>query len=71
MGLTKTYFGYHTPSFSVKDLYKGNQNKNEKIASQINDSLIELRNSVIRKKNPENKNRNKVINIVKKTPQRQ
>lgn len=71
MGLIKTYFGYHTPLFSVKDLYKGNQNINEKIANQINDSLIELRNSVIRKKNPENKNRNKVINIVKKTPQRQ
>ena len=71
MGLIKTYFGYHIPLFSVKDLYKGNQNINEKIANQINDSLIELRNSVIRKKNPENKNRNKVINIVKKTPQRQ
>ena len=59
MGLIKTYFGYQTPSFSVKDLYKGNQNINEKIASQINDSLIELRNSVIWKENPENKNETK------------
>ena len=38
----KNYFGYHTPSFLVKDLYKVNQNKSEKIANQINDLLIEF-----------------------------
>ena len=37
-----TYFGYHTPSFLVKDLYKVNQNKGETIPNQINKLLIEF-----------------------------
>ena len=57
---------YHTPSFLVKNLYKVNQNKNEKIENQINDSLIQLKNSVIRKEIQENENANKVINILEK-----
>ena len=38
----KTQFGYHTPQFLVKDLYKVSQNKSEKIANQINDLLVEF-----------------------------
>ena len=55
-----TYFGYHTPSFLSIGLYKVNKNKNEKIANQSNDSLIKLRNPVVRKEIPENENPNKV-----------
>ena len=43
------YSGYYTPSFLVTDSYKVNQNENEKIANQINNSFIELRNYVIKK----------------------
>ena len=52
--------GYHTPSFLLMGLYKVNKDKNEKIANQINDSLIELRNPIARKEIPENENPNKV-----------
>ena len=38
----KTYFGYHTPPFLVEDLYKVNQDKNDKIASRTNDTLLTL-----------------------------
>ena len=37
------FFNRHYPSFSVKDLYEDNQNKNEKIVKNINKSLINLR----------------------------
>ena len=38
------YFNYQPPSFLVKDLYEGNQNKNDIIVEYINDSSIDLRN---------------------------
>ena len=38
----KTYFGYHTPPFLVEDLYKVNQDKNDKMASRTNDTLLTL-----------------------------
>ena len=34
---------YHYPSFLVKDLYKDNQNEDDKIVKNINESLINLR----------------------------
>ena len=60
------YFECHFPSFFIEGLYEVNQNNNEKIVNQINNSLIEIKISVIRKEIPENGKQNKVINIVKK-----
>ena len=58
------FFNYQYPSFSVKDLYEGNQNKNAKIVKNINESLINLRNSINSKEIPENENLKKIVNIV-------
>ena len=43
------------------------QAKNEQLANNFNDGLIDLRNSIIRKEIPENENPNKVVNVVEKT----
>ena len=48
----------------MKNLYKVNEAKNEKIANHVNNALIDLRNAVSRKEIPENENLDKVINIV-------
>ena len=58
------FFNYQYPSFSVKDLYEDNQNKNAKIVKNINESLINLRNSINSKEIPENENLKKIVNIV-------
>ena len=60
------YFKYQNPSFLVKDLISANQNKHEKLVSNINNRLIDLRNYINRKENPENENPKKVANIVEK-----
>ena len=60
------FFSYQYPSFLVKDLYEDNQNKNNKIVKNINESFINLRNSINSKEIPENKNLKKVINIDEK-----
>ena len=57
-------FNYHYPSFLIKDLYEENKSKNDKIVRNINESLINLRNSINSKGIPENKNPNKIVNIV-------
>ena len=62
----KEYFGYESPSFLVKDVYEGNQNKNDMIVKYLNESLIDLRNNINIKKLPENENPKKVANIVEK-----
>ena len=41
---------YRTPSFSAKELYKSNQNVNDKIVKHITDALIELKKDINRKK---------------------
>ena len=48
----------------MKNLYKVNEAKNEKIANHVNNALIDLRNAVSRKEIPKNENLDKVINIV-------
>ena len=53
------FFNYHYPSFLVKDLYEDNQNKNNKIVKNINESLINLRNSINSKEIPEKENTKK------------
>ena len=60
------YFNYQSPSFLVKDLYKFNQNKNDTIVKYLNESLIDLGNSINSKNIPENENLKKVVNIVDK-----
>ena len=54
------------PSFLVKDLYEDDQNINDIIVKYLKESLIDLRNSINSKEIPENENRKKVVNIVKK-----
>ena len=43
------YFRYQNPLFLVRDLISAEQDKNEKLVNNINDGLIDLRNSVNRK----------------------
>ena len=38
-------FNYQSPSFLVKDLYEGSQNKTDIIVKYLNESLIDLRHS--------------------------
>ena len=58
------YFKHQNPTFLLKDLHKANKSKDEKIVNHVNDALIDLRNTVNRKELPENKNPDKVIDIV-------
>ena len=58
---------YRNPSFPAKSLYKANQAKNKQIINQVNDGLIDLRNALSKKTNPENKNPDKVVDIVEKS----
>ena len=60
------YFKYHNLLFSVKDLIRAKQDKNEKLVNNINDRFIGWRNVVIRKEIPENENPKNVFNIVEK-----
>ena len=64
-------FNYHGPSFLVRDLHEDNQNKNDKIVKNINESLINLRNSINSKETPENENPKKIGNIVEKILEQQ
>ena len=50
------FFNFHYLSFLGRDLYEDNQIKNEKLVKNINESLINLRNSIISKEIPENEN---------------
>ena len=43
------YFRYQNSLFLVRDLISAEQDKNEKLVNDINDGLIDLRNSVNRK----------------------
>ena len=58
---------YRNPSFPAKNLYEANQAKNKQTRNQVNDGLIDLRNALSKKKNPENENPDKVVDIVEKS----
>ena len=60
------YFKYQNPSILIKDIYNANQTRNEQIVNQVNDALIDLRNTVKKKKIPENENPLEVIKIVER-----
>ena len=61
------YFYYQTPSFLTKDLYEGNQVKNDRIEKYLNESLIDFRKSNRSKGVPKKENPNKIIDIVETT----
>ena len=48
------YFNHQGTLFLVKDLISAKQDKNQKIVSNVNDGLIDLRNDIDRKEIPEN-----------------
>ena len=52
---------YQNLSFLAKDLRQVNQIKNNQIGDQVIYSTNELRNAVLRKEIPANKNANKII----------
>ena len=58
------YFKYENSSFLAKDLMRAKQAKNEKTVN--NHGLIDLRDDINRKENPENENSKKVVEIVEK-----
>ena len=62
----REYFNYQSSLFLIKDLHKANQTKNDIIVKYLNESLIDLRNSINSKKIPKNQNPKKVVNIVEK-----
>ena len=63
---SKQNFGCHNPSYLSKYLYKANQAKNEQIVNRVNDTLINLKNAVNKKKSSEKEYPDKVFNIVDK-----
>ena len=52
--------------FLAKDLIRATQAKNEQLVNNVNDGLIDLRNTIIRKEIPENENPNEIVNFVEK-----
>ena len=44
------YFKYLNPSFCIKDLIRAKQAKNERLVNNINDEMVDLRNTIIKKK---------------------
>lgn len=53
-------------SLFTKDLYESNQSQNNEIASLFQDSFVDLKNDVNKKRIPKNKNANKVFDIGEK-----
>ena len=50
----------------AKESYNSNQNINDETEKHISDTLIEFKKDINRKKNPENENPNKIVDIVDK-----
>ena len=53
------------PIVFIKDLLEVNQDKSQELVNNVNDGLVNLINSIIKKEIPENKNLNEIIDIVK------
>ena len=62
----RNYFKYHNPSSLVKDLFKADKNKNDKIEYLVINELVQLMEDISIKEIPENENLKKVVNIVEK-----
>ena len=60
------FFRYQNPFFLAKDLIRAKQDKNWQLVNNINDRLIDLRNTVIKEEIPENENPNKIKDIIEK-----
>ena len=56
------------PIVFIKDLLEVNQDKSQELVNNVNDGLVNLINSIIKKEIPENKNLNEIIDIVKIFP---
>ena len=52
----RDYFLYQTPSYLRKVLYDSDEIENDEIMKNINNGLIEFRNSIYYKENSENEN---------------
>ena len=61
------FFNYQYLSFLVKSLSRKNQNKTVIAVKYLNESLIDLRNSINSEEIPENENPKKVVTIVEKS----
>ena len=48
------HFLYQSQSFLDKDFFEANQDKNEQLVNNINDWLINLRNTAVKKRNFKN-----------------
>ena len=62
----RNYINYQNSSFLSKDLVRDKQAKNEQLVNNINGGPIGLRNAIIKKGIPENKNPNTIVEIVEK-----
>ena len=60
------YFNDQTPSNLLKDLLEADHAKSEELVNNINDGLIDLRNAIIKKEIPGNKNPNRILMLLKK-----
>ena len=60
------YFNDQTPSNLLEDLLEADHAKSEELVNNINDGLIDLRNAIIKKEIPGNKNPNKILMLLKK-----
>ena len=58
----REYFNHQSPSLLVKDLYEGNENKNDIIVKFLNEPLIGLRNTINSKEIPGNESPKKINN---------
>ena len=63
--IVRKYFNHQYPSFLVRDLYQDKKNKNGIIVRYLNESLIDLRNSINSKEIPENQNPKKLLDFNK------
>ena len=52
--------------FLAKDLIRATQAKIEQLVNNVNDGMIDLRNTIIRKEITENENTSKIVDIVEK-----
>ena len=55
------FFKYHNPSLLLKYFHNFNETEKEKMVQHVNNEFIDLRNVVIRRKNPKNENSDEVI----------
>ena len=58
------YVKHQNPSFLAKDLIRAKQAKNGQLLNNINDGLIDLRKTIIKKEITENENPNNAVEVL-------